>query len=116
MIAGVSNPRSYHRLSVSEKQSRSRLAMYEPPIACPYCDTQTTVADLLRHVDSRCPSSSEIHPLSRWLSRREVFELGVPRHLLRRWVAKGLVRVRDHRKRYLQRDLVRLVALRRRPV
>ena len=44
----------YNRAPVGEKQAYHRDRMREPAIACPYCETRTTVAGLLSHIDERC--------------------------------------------------------------
>jgi hypothetical protein len=110
----MSRTSEYQRLSVAEKQARHRQAMREPAIPCPHCDTQTTVADLLRHVET-CPGRREPHPLSEWVGWREALALGVLPGTLSRWVRKGKVRTRGEawRREYLRRDLAKLLAARR---
>jgi hypothetical protein len=122
----VSRPNPYHRLSISAKQARHREAMREPSIACPHCDTQTTAADLLRHLEA-CSGRREPHPLSKWVTWSEALALGVARDTLSRWVRQGRVRSRvsvrvdgernrgrPARRRYLLRDVTKLLALRKR--
>jgi hypothetical protein len=117
----------YHRLSISAKQARHREAMREPAIPCPHCEVQTTASDLLRHVETSCPGRREPHPLSKWVKWGEAREMGVPDASLRRWVRQGRVRTRIRarndnppgpgrpaRRVYLVRDMVKLMALRRR--
>lgn len=103
----------YRRLSVPEKEARNREAMREPAIVCPSCETQTTVADMPRHLAS-CPGPREPHPLSRWITWASAMRLGVSKRSLHYWTSTGLVRVeivRGHR-RYLERDVVMRIALR----
>lgn len=115
----VATRSDYTRMSVGEKQAHHRDQMREPPIACPLCETQTTVADLVQHVEARCPEARspgrrEPHPRSKWIGYREALVLGgVPKATLSRWVKLGRVRVRSpgDRRQYLLRDLVRLRAL-----
>jgi hypothetical protein len=105
----------YHRLSTAEKEAYARGGIREPAIACPVCDVQTTPADLLPHLDARCPGPREPHQGSRWISRREAMAMGVPRETLQYWVRQGRVRATGerHQRRYLLRDLVRRIAMRR---
>jgi hypothetical protein len=116
----------YQRLSVAEKQARHRHAMREPAIPCPHCDTQTTAADLLRHVETSCPGRRQPHPLAKWVTWGEALELGVSRDTLSRWVRKGWVAARSctrqdgparpgrpARQEYLLRDITKLLALRK---
>lgn len=105
----------YQRLSVSQKQARHRAAMREPDIECPLCGVRTSVADLLRHVDATCPRRRIPHPLARWVTWTEALELGVPKATMLDWVRRGVVQMTGAPKarRYLLRDLVRLLAIRR---
>jgi hypothetical protein len=105
---------SYHRMSLAEKQAYALARMREPAIACPHCDTQTTAADLLEHVATRCQGPREPGPSSKWITWREARAI-VPRATLARWIKAGKVRVRGelHSRRYLLRDLVVKVARRR---
>lgn len=123
----MSRPSPYHRLTVQAKQARQREAMREPAVPCPHCDAQTTPADLLRHVEA-CSGQRDPHPLSKWVTWGEAIELGVPEETFRRWVRRRAVRSRvrarpDNERRgrgrparrvYLVRDVVKLMALRRR--
>lgn len=116
--AGASAP--YARLTVGQKQRRHRDGMREPAVRCPACETQTTVADLLMHIEMRCPGASSPepppHPRSRWVTWREALELGVPRGTMNRWIGRGLVRTRTvpiPQRQYLLRDLVTRIADRR---
>lgn len=105
----------YTRLSLAAKQALHLDRMREPAVSCPLCEAQTTVADLPRHVESSCSGRREPHPLSEWLAWGEAVALGILEGTLCRWVKSGKVRFRgerDHRE-YLRRDLVLLVAARR---
>lgn len=116
----------YARLSITAKQAAYRAAMSEPTIPCPHCETQTTAADLIRHVETSCPGQREPHVLSKWVTWPEALKLGVTAWRLSRWARRGSVRSRtllgaDERARpgrparraYLLRDITRMIALRR---
>lgn len=107
----------YARMSLAAKQAQHRDRMREPAIVCPFCEVQTTVAELPRHARESCPGARAPHPLSEWVSWRDAMALGVPRQTLSRWVRRGQVRSRGERDRrqYLRRDVTRLVVLRIRP-
>jgi hypothetical protein len=108
----------YQRMSISAKQAAHRERMREPSMSCPFCETQTTVADMPRHVEA-CTGPREPHPLSEWVGWSDALALGVPAGTLSRWVRSGRVRARGERDRreYLRRDITRLVVVRiaRRP-
>lgn len=105
----------YHRLGIKEKRTRAREAMREPPVRCPECEMAVQPDELLWHQRERCQGAGEPHPQARWVSWSEALALGVPKPTLVRWVRARRVRVRGPRKRrkYLLRDLVRMVAIRR---
>lgn len=105
----------YRRLTLAEKQVRQRDQMREPAVPCPQCDTKTTTADLLQHIEERCTGPREPHPQSRWITWREALRLGVPKPTMSRWVRRGLVGSRGelHVRQYLLRDLVVRLAERR---
>lgn len=113
---GEVKARSYARLSVPEKQADDRNRMREPSVSCPHCEVQTTVADLLQHVEQRCARSREPHLLSRWISWREAISLGVKKSTMGWWIEKGLVRWQGQSKSrvYLMRDIVTRIASRQR--
>ena len=102
-------------LSVREKELVQRDRMREPAVVCPHCETQTTVADLLTHVEERCPGARAPHQLSRWVTWTEAKRLGVPEPTLSRWINRGLVRSRPagEQRKYLLRDLALRLAQRR---
>lgn len=107
----------YHKMSLAEKQAYSRGRIREPSVVCPDCETQLLPADLLAHME-RCEGPREPHPSSSWVTWREALALGILKGTLSRWVARGLVRHRGELqdRRYLLRDLVRMMASRRRKI
>jgi hypothetical protein len=104
----------YGRMSLAAKQAQHRDRMREPSVTCPRCEVQTTVADLLRHIESGCSGRRPAHPLSKWVTWSEVLELGVPNATFQDWVRRGVVQAEGpaRRRRYLLRDVVRLMARR----
>lgn len=105
----------YRRLTLAEKQVRQRDQMREPSVTCPRCETQTSPADLVQHVQERCTGPREPHPQSRWIRRTEAMRM-IPEYTLQRWARRGLIRQRGQgrgRREYLLRDVTRLIALRR---
>lgn len=88
--------------------------MREPPVRCPACEVSVQPDDLLRHRHSRCQGEGEPNKWSRWLTWSQAREYASER-VLRRWVQSGRVRTRGHPRgrKYLMRDVVRLVAMRR---
>ena len=102
-------------MSVAEKQAYARANVREQAVACPKCDTQTTAGELIEHLEKRCTGPREPGPGSKWVPWREALELGVPSTTLANWVNMGLVRMTGSRqeRRYLQRDVVVLIAARR---
>lgn len=109
-------PQHYSRLSIAAKQQRHLDRMREPAIACPYCEAQTTVDGLLRHVEATCPGKRPPHPLSKWVTASEIVAMGVPRATVHRWVQRGIVQMDgpSRERRYLLRDVVRVLALTKR--
>lgn len=105
----------YHRMSVAEKLKAHRNRMREPDVRCPLCETQTTVADLVRHA-ATCPGPRDPHPLSEWVTWPKVLAMGVEAWRISSWVRGGLVRARGPRRsrEYLRRDIVRLLVTRKR--
>jgi hypothetical protein len=105
----------YRRLTVPQKQRVALDRQREPSVVCPSCETQTTAADLVQHLD-RCTGPRAPHPLSRWITWAEAMRLGVPRGTMSRWVQRGAVRIRitaGTERRYLLRDLAARLAERR---
>jgi hypothetical protein len=102
----------YRQMSIGAKQAAHRDRMREPAIVCPHCETQTTVADLPRHVKDGCQGRREPHPLAKWVSWSEVVGLGVAPMTLHDWVRRGEVKSEGppRGRRYLLRDVVRLLA------
>lgn len=108
----MSPERNYHRMSVAEKERVTRENMREPAIVCQYCETKTTIDDLLTHIAERCPRRRPPHPRGRWIAWREALRLGASRASMTRWVSSGYVMVigeQGHR-RYLMRDVVKMIA------
>lgn len=106
------NRGTYQRASVAEKAKYSADRTSEPAIACPACETQTTVRDLVEHLFKRCPGRRELHHLSEWITWEEALGVVVPLGLqgnLRDWVDKGVVR--EQGEKYLLRDLVQAIAV-----
>lgn len=106
----------YHRMSIGQKQARARASMREDAVSCPYCDTKLTAADLVRHVDTRCPGQMPAPPEhGRYVSWREAREMGVPATTLSFWARSKQVRYLGGRmdRRYLLRDLALKIAQRR---
>lgn len=105
----------YHRMSIAQKQAHARERMREPAVTCPVCETQTTAADLLVHLDTRCPGPREPNPNASWISWRQALALGVPRATMNWWVTNGLVHVRGELqdRQYLLRDVVLKLAARK---
>lgn len=106
---------AYARLSVAGKQAHQLEQMREPSVTCPRCETQTSPADLLAHLSTRCTGPREPHRGSRWISWGEATRMGVPDATMSRWTNRGLVRSRGapNGRRYLLRDLVHRLADRR---
>ncbi len=104
----------YNRLPVNEKQRVARERIREPSVQCPYCETKTTVDNLLTHVQERCTGTKLPHQFSRWIDHAEALRLGVRRQNLSRWVTRGIVRIRPtpRGRQYLKRDVVRALAAR----
>lgn len=109
----------YHKLSLQQKQAAALSSMREPARTCPWCDTQLTRSDLLRHMETRCPGRREPGPGAKWLVWRDAIAL-VPKRTLIRWTHRGHVRTKGGRgdRLYLHGDIVdrlaaRMVARRR---
>lgn len=104
----------YQRLSVGQKQALHRERMREPAVTCPVCETQTTAAELLEHLDTRCRGPRDPNPHSAWVGWRVATAMVLP-GTLSRWVKRRLVRTRGELqdREYLLRDIaVRVAALR----
>lgn len=105
----------YHRLSVAEKRAASLARMREPAVSCPGgCGMLIMPADLLAHLEERCPGQRDPGPGAKWITWREALALGVPKMTLSRWARRGDVRTRGDRgdRRYLAGDLAVLLARR----
>ena len=107
-------PTHYNKLPASEKTRRNCDKMREPAVTCPLCEAKTPVDDLLAHIRDRCPGKRELHPRSRWVTWSEAVAMGVPAETLKRWVLRKRIRRRgpSRKRRYLARDIVKLVAAR----
>jgi hypothetical protein len=104
-------------MSVAQKQAHQRDRAREPSVVCPVCETQTTAADLIAHVETRCSGPREPNPAAKWVTWSEAMALGVQAMWLSRWVKRGEVRAMGERgdRRYLLRDIaVRFAARSRR--
>jgi hypothetical protein len=115
-MALVQRPAAYHLLPLAEKQALAAERMAEPPMACPVdCGTSLLPADVLKHVNERCPGPRPPGPASRWISHREALAAGVPRGTLSFWAAHGDVRTRGQAggKQYLLRDLTHRILVKR---
>ena len=99
----------YHRMSIAQKQAHHRDRMREPAVVCPRCETQTTAADLLEHMQNRCTGRRAPSPHSKWVSWRQALALGVAPKTLSRWAQRGWVRAVGEEPQcrlYLARDIV----------
>jgi hypothetical protein len=101
---------NYHRMTVAAKQALHLDRMREPPVQCKRCETQVVPADAARHA-ATCAGRREPHPLSRWLSWREVRAMGVAKSTLSQWVRSRKVEARseDGRRRFSERDVAKLI-------
>lgn len=61
----------YHSLPIAQKRAESLARVREPSITCPRCDTQLMPADLLVHLESRCPGHRDPGPGAKWVGWRE---------------------------------------------
>lgn len=103
----------YHRLPIAQKRAEGLARAREPAVTCPTCDTQVMPADLLAHIEQRCPGPREPGPGAKWLTWREATAIsGVTAMRLSRWANNGLVRFQGGRqdRKYLLRDLALRVA------
>lgn len=101
----------YRKLPIDQKRAEAIARAREPSVSCPECDTQVMPADLLAHLEQRCPGPREPGPGSKWVNWREARSL-VPERTLVRWVDRGFVRVKGDRgdRQYLYRDLAKRVS------
>lgn len=106
-------PNRYHLLSIAEKRTEALTNARENPITCQECDMRVMPADLISHMESRCPGPSAPAPGSRWLSGREARAIGVAKSTLSFWANRGFVRVSGEGmdRRYLERDLVKSIQI-----
>jgi len=108
--------RSYHRMTVEEKEKFALDRLRPPSMRCPDCEVAVTPQDLLGHRAGYCRGRGDPHPRDRWIQPREALTLGLNHMTLWRWAKRGLVRTRKEgwSHAYLERDIVREIALRRR--
>lgn len=95
-------------MSVAEKQQVAQDRLVEPPVACPAdCGVQVTAADLMTHVEERCPGPRAPGPAAKWIRRRDAQAMGITPMTLSRLARSGKVRYRGSGmdREYLQRDL-----------
>lgn len=106
----------YNALSRTDKLRRAYARLAEAPIACEVCGTRVPVGQLTDHVRERCPGPPEVTTASRWVSWRDIVRRGIPKHTVSRWVGSGRLRYQgdEGERRYLLRDVDRLVANRER--
>lgn len=105
----------YHKLSLSQKQGLVRSNEREDSVPCPHCDTKLTAADLIAHVETRCPGQLPAPPArGRYVSWREARAMGVAATTLSFWARTRQVRYQGDRmdRRYLLRDLALKIAQR----
>jgi hypothetical protein len=104
----------YQKLSISEKRSLDLDRVREPAVTCPICDTQVMPADLLAHLELRCPGPRAPGPGARWITRAEARGMGLSNSTLSFWADRGFVRYTGDRqdRKYLYRDLAVKVAQR----
>jgi hypothetical protein len=110
----VGREKPYAKLSAAAKEAVALDRLREPAVTCPRCETQTTTADLVNHLEERCTGHREVHPASRWIRWRDAVKW-IPHPTLRRLASRGLIRRRGPawRREYLLRDVTRQVAARK---
>jgi hypothetical protein len=115
-LESVTRVKSYQRLSLAEKRAEDLSRVRETAVTCPSCDTQVMPADLLAHIEQRCPGPREPGPGAKWVNHREALGMGVSRATLSYWTRTKKVRFLGERqdRRYLMRDLALSIAHRRR--
>lgn len=108
----MSNPASYHRLGIAAKQRHALERIREPAVVCPTCETQVMPADMPAHLAQRCTGRRDPHPAATWVTWADALRLVGVRGTLAKWVQRGMVRTKGevHDRRYLLRDLVRMLA------
>lgn len=107
--------KGYHKLSAADKRARTRTAARPNPTRCPACEAAVQPRDLLGHLE-RCPGPAEPHPADDRVTFAQAVAMGAPRSSLSRWDRDGLVRTSGEpgEKRYLLRDLAKVLAARSR--
>lgn len=110
---------SYQKLSLSEKRALDISRVREQPVACPGCGVGVMAADLLSHVEQRCPGRSEPGPAAKWIGWREAVAIirraapmseAAAMMRLSRW-SRSEIRMCGSRgdRKYLHGDLIRLL-------
>jgi len=95
-------------MSTAEKQAVAQERVVEPPVPCPAdCGTTCMPADLLTHVEERCPGPRPPGPAAKWVRRRDAEAMGIPPMTLSRLARAGKIRHRGSGmdREYLHRDL-----------
>lgn len=103
----------YHLLSAAAKERYAVNRLRPSSLRCPDCHVGVLPQELLTHQEERCTGRDEPGPRDEWITIMEATRLGVTRPTLTGWARRGLVRLRDDG-RYLMRDVVYEIALRRR--
>ena len=110
---------------IAEKRAENIARAREASRSCPGgCGTQLMPADLLAHVEERCPGPRDPHAGARWVTWAEalveVRKRGLSRKALWKWIQRGVVRHRGAigERLYLYADLAdeiaRIIVVRRR--
>lgn len=104
--------RPYRSLTKAEKEAEVYGRLREPAVACARCEVQVMPSDMPRHLESACPGRREPHPLDRWLTWAGAMGLGVAKATMYRWIRAGEIQVRmvSGTRRYLERDIVKLMS------
>lgn len=72
----VAVAKSYHQLSIAEKQAEALSRSRERPVACPICGIGIMRVEILAHLHARCTGPREPGPGSKWVSWRDALALG----------------------------------------
>lgn len=107
-VARFQRPSEYHKMSVEQKLAHAQERLAEPPVPCPAdCGTTLQPADLLAHVEGRCPGPRQPGPAAKWVRRRDAQAMGIPAPTLSRLARANKIRSRGTGmdKEYLHRDL-----------
>ena len=101
----VAVAKSYHQLSIAEKQAHAVAGQRERPTVCLTCDMQMMPDDLPNH-KKRCSGPG---PAIKFVTWPEALALGVPHSTFGRWVNEGLIRYEGDPpdRKYVKRDLIK---------